>query len=115
MNKKNVAEYKEKFDELVGYLLISHCVKRLPKQLSGGEQQRVALARALITDPKIIFLDEPTGSLDAKMGQQVMDLLKDINENRKVALVMVTHSKAHADYATRQVYISDGAVCDKAD
>lgn len=115
LDKKNVAEYKEKFDELVGYLLISHCVKRLPKQLSGGEQQRVALARALITDPKIIFLDEPTGSLDAKMGQQVMDLLKDINENRKVALVMVTHSKAHADYATRQVYISDGAVCDKAD
>lgn len=115
LDKKNVAEYKEKFDELVGYLSISHCVERLPKQLSGGEQQRVALARALITDPKIIFLDEPTGSLDAKMGQQVMDLLKDINENRKVALVMVTHSKAHADYATRQVYISDGAVCDKAD
>ena len=115
LDKKNVAEYKEKFDELIGYLSISHCVKRLPKQLSGGEQQRVALARALITDPKIIFLDEPTGSLDAKMGQQVMDLLKDINENRKVALVMVTHSKAHADYATRQVYISDGAVCDKAD
>ena len=93
LDKKKVADYKDKFEELVDYLSISHCTKRLPKQLSGGEQQRVALARALITNPQIIFLDEPTGSLDAKMGQQVMELLKDINKSRKVALVMVTHSK----------------------
>lgn len=115
LDKKKVADYKDKFEELVDYLSISHCTKRLPKQLSGGEQQRVALARALITNPQIIFLDEPTGSLDAKMGQQVMELLKDINKSRKVALVMVTHSKSHADYAERQVFMSDGRVCDNAE
>ena len=63
LDKKKVADYKDKFEELVDYLSISHCTKRLPKQLSGGEQQRVALARALITNPQIIFLAFPAGWL----------------------------------------------------
>ena len=82
----------------------------MPNEMSGGQRQRVAIARALATNPKIIFLDEPTGSLDKERGRQVMALLKDINKNRGVALVMVTHSPSHAEYASRIVKMEDG-VC----
>ena len=64
----------------------------------------------MVTDPKVIFLDEPTGSLDKERGRQVMELLKDINRTRKVALVMVTHSQAHAEYASRIVRMEDGVL-----
>ncbi|MGN1096221.1 MAG: ABC transporter ATP-binding protein [Christensenellales bacterium] len=110
LDRQDVKTHKEKFQELIEYLQIKDCIKRYPKQLSGGEQQRVALCRALITNPKLIFLDEPTGSLDAQMGTQVMELLKDINKTRKVALIMVTHSAAHAEYASRQIRIKDGQI-----
>ena len=79
-------------------------------QLSGGEQQRAALARALATDPKLIFLDEPTGSLDKERGRQVMELLARINREKGVALVMVTHSAAHAAYASRRIELEDGRI-----
>lgn len=104
------AQYKDGVDGIIEYLGLSHRKNNFPRQLSGGEQQRVAIARALVTEPKIIFLDEPTGSLDKERGRQVMELLKDINQNRKVALVMVTHSQAHAEYATRIVRMEDGAL-----
>lgn len=110
LDKQDVKEYRQTFEELIEYLQIKDCIKRYPKQLSGGEQQRVALCRALITNPELIFLDEPTGSLDAKMGTQVMELLKDINKTRSVALIMVTHSAAHAEYASRKIMIKDGLV-----
>ena len=92
------------------FLGVGERLNNLPRQLSGGEQQRVALARALATDPKVIFLDEPTGSLDRERGRQVMELLGRINREKGVALVMVTHSAAHAAYASRRVEISDGVV-----
>ena len=110
LDKQDIKEYRQTFEELIEYLQIKDCIKRYPKQLSGGEQQRVALCRALITNPELIFLDEPTGSLDAKMGTQVMELLKDINKTRAVALIMVTHSAAHAEYASRKIMIKDGLV-----
>lgn len=110
LDKQDVKEYRQTFEELIEYLQIKDCIKRYPKHLSGGEQQRVALCRALITNPELIFLDEPTGSLDAKMGTQVMELLKDINKTRSVALIMVTHSAAHAEYASRKIMIKDGLV-----
>lgn len=103
-------QYKDGVDGIIEYLGLSHRKNNFPRQLSGGEQQRVAIARALVTEPKVIFLDEPTGSLDKERGRQVMELLKDINQNRKVALVMVTHSQAHAEYATRIVRMEDGAL-----
>lgn len=110
LDKKKESEYKDKVEEILEYLGIKERAKAYPRQLSGGEQQRVAIARALVTDPKVIFLDEPTGSLDKERGRQVMELLKDINQTRKVALVMVTHSQAHAEYASRIVRMEDGVL-----
>lgn len=110
LDKKKDSEYKERTDEILTYLGIKDRKSAYPRQLSGGEQQRVAIARALVTNPKIIFLDEPTGSLDKERGRQVMELLKDINKNRGVALVMVTHSQQHASYATRIVEMEDGTL-----
>lgn len=110
LDKQKESDYKAKVDEILSYLGIDTRKNSYPRQLSGGEQQRVAIARALVTNPQIIFLDEPTGSLDKERGKQVMELLKDINLNRGVALVMVTHSPQHASYATRIVEMEDGVL-----
>ena len=108
LDKQKESDYRERVAEIINYLGLSGRTKSFPRQLSGGEQQRVAIARALVTSPKIIFLDEPTGSLDKERGRQVMELLKDINKTRGVALLMVTHSDAHAAYASRIVRMEDG-------
>ncbi len=108
LDKQKQASFKDRVDEILNYLGLAERKNNLPKQLSGGEQQRVAIARALVIEPKIIFLDEPTGSLDKERGKQVMELLKDINLTRGVSLVMVTHSTTHASYATRIVRMEDG-------
>lgn len=108
LEKKKESEYKAHAQEVAEYLGIGDCLKKFPSQLSGGEQQRVAIARALVTNPKVIFLDEPTGSLDKERGRQVMELLKSINEEKGVALVMITHSPQHAEYASRIVKMEDG-------
>ena len=110
LDGKKEKDYKEKTQEIMSYLNIRDKAKNLPKELSGGEQQRVAIARALIVNPKLVFLDEPTGSLDSERGEQVMSLLKKINEELGVALVMVTHSTSHAEYASRIVKLKDGSI-----
>ena len=110
LDKKSQKDEERRVRGIIDYLGIAHCADKFPKELSGGEQQRVALARALAIEPSLIFLDEPTGSLDTVMGKQVMELLLDINKTRKVALVMVTHSKAHAAYASKVVEIVDGKI-----
>lgn len=110
LDKKKEKECAAAVDDVCRFLGIESRLSNLPRQLSGGEQQRVALARALATDPKIIFLDEPTGSLDRERGHQVMELLARINRERGVALVMVTHSAAHAAYASRTIGIEDGLI-----
>lgn len=112
LSKKDLKKEKLKIDKLTKYLGIQDRLKNFPKELSGGEQQRVAIARALVINPKLIFLDEPTGSLDKNTGKLVMELLKDINENLGVALVMVTHSMSHAKYASKIVKIVDGRVAE---
>ena len=108
LDKKKESEFRQDVQAILEYLGVSERAGAYPRQLSGGEQQRVAIARALVTNPKVIFLDEPTGSLDKERGRQVMQLLKDINSTRKVALVMVTHSQSHAEYASRIVRMEDG-------
>ena len=108
LDKQKEKNYKDKVLDIANFLGIEQRLKNLPRQLSGGEQQRVAIARAMVTSPKIIFLDEPTGSLDKIRGNQVMELLKKINNEKEVALVMVTHSQAHANYANRIVEMEDG-------
>jgi putative ABC transport system ATP-binding protein len=112
LGKVKEKDYKDKAKELARYLGIEDRLQNLPKQLSGGEQQRVAVARALMTNPKLIFLDEPTGSLDKQRGIDVMELLKKINEELKVALLMVTHSGTHSKYASRIINIQDGLITD---
>ena len=84
-------------------------VDRLPGNLSGGEQQRVAIARALVKDSKILFADEPTGSLDKTTGEKIMGLLSELH-SEGLSVVMVTHDPAYAGLAGRTVHIEDGAV-----
>ena len=110
LDKKKESEFKDRVVSLSNELGIGDRLNNLPSQLSGGEQQRVAIARALAIEPKVIFLDEPTGSLDSERGKQVMEILKDINEKHGVALIMVTHSPAHAEYASRKIQIEDGQI-----
>lgn len=110
LDKQKESDYAERVKELAEYLGITSRLGGYPAQLSGGEQQRVAIARALVTNPEVIFLDEPTGSLDRERGTGVMELLEDVNKTRGVALVMVTHSESHSKYATRIVRIEDGRI-----
>ena len=82
----------------------------MPEQMSGGERQRVAIARALVHYPKIIMLDEPTGSLDSHSTTEVLKLLKDIHKDMNISIIQVTHSREAAEYADRIIYIKDGEV-----
>ena len=102
-------ERKQRVEEAMKRMDISHRVKHFPQQLSGGQQQRVAIARAVVANPKIILADEPTGNLDSKNGKEVMDLLTQLNKEG-TTVVMVTHSQHDAGYATRTINLFDGQV-----
>jgi len=88
-------------------LQIAHRAKHFPQQLSGGQQQRVAVARAVVTKPKMILADEPTGNLDSRNGDEVMDIIKSLNATG-TTVIMVTHSPEHAQQAERVVNLFDG-------
>ena len=94
--------------QVVEMLGIGALLDRRPAALSGGEKQRVAICRALINDPAIIFADEPTGNLDSKNGDAILDLLLDLHRERHTTLVMVTHSQEIADMAARVITLHDG-------
>lgn len=81
-----------------------------PAQLSGGQQQLVGIARALIGKPKLLLADEPTGNLNSKQGEEIMDLFKKINEEDKVTIIQVTHSEKNADYGDRIIHLLDGRI-----
>jgi len=83
--------------------------KRLPDQLSGGEQERVAIARALVNSPPILLADEPTGNLDTKTGKEIMELFKSLNSEGQT-IIMVTHNPENADYSSRRVHLRDGKI-----
>lgn len=85
-------------------------LKRLPRQLSGGEEQRVAIARALVMEPKYIFADEPTGALDTTNGELVMKMLKEAHEDKKTTVILVTHEPDYAKRAQRELTLADGKV-----
>ena len=101
-------EDASEFDHLVNKLGLQNKLNALPDQLSGGEQQRVGIARALINKPQIIFADEPTGNLDQKRSHQVVKLLTELCSERKINLVMVTHSHQLTDYFDQVNVLRDG-------
>lgn len=107
---KYARDIQEKVEELANMFGISEQLKKYPYQLSGGQKQRGAVCRALITNPEIIFADEPTGALDSKASKDLLECLKQVNESGRATILMVTHEPYCASYA-RDVYIlSDGVV-----
>jgi putative ABC transport system ATP-binding protein len=102
-------ERKMRVDKVLDKVGIAHRAKHRPTQLSGGQQQRVAVARALVGEPKLILADEPTGNLDTAHGEEVMRMLRQLNQEGST-IVMVTHSAAHADFAGRIVNMLDGKI-----
>jgi putative ABC transport system ATP-binding protein len=101
------AERKKRVEEVLEKMQIMHRRNHFPQQLSGGQQQRVAVARAVVNNPKLILADEPTGNLDSSNGNEVMDLLTDLNE-AGTTIVMVTHSEHDAKYSHRIIRMLDG-------
>jgi putative ABC transport system ATP-binding protein len=107
--KISSSERKKKITRVMDRLNISHRRKHFPQQLSGGQQQRVAIARAVVSNPKLILADEPTGNLDSANGEDVMKLLSELN-NEGTTIVMVTHSEHDAEKAHRIVNLFDGKI-----
>ena len=105
----SAAERKKKVQEAMERMAIVHREKHFPQQLSGGQQQRVAIARAVVANPKLILADEPTGNRDSKNGQEVMNLLSELNKEG-TTIVMVTHSQHDAGFASRTINLFDGQV-----
>ena len=107
--KRDKAPAREKALKLLERVGLSAHANKFPAQLSGGQQQRVAIARAVVSNPKIILADEPTGNLDSKNGAEVMQLLTELNKEG-TTIVMVTHSKHDAGFARRVINLFDGSV-----
>ena len=102
-------ERKERIEKVMDRMAIDHRKKHFPNQLSGGQQQRVAIARAVLPNPKIILADEPTGNLDSKNGNEVMNLLSELHKDG-TTIIMVTHSQHDASYADRIINLYDGEI-----
>ncbi len=105
-------ERKERIEKVLDRMAITHRKKHFPRQLSGGQQQRVAIARAVLSNPKIILADEPTGNLDSKNGKEVMTLLSELHQEG-TTIIMVTHSQHDASYADRIINLYDGEIVEK--
>ncbi len=104
------AERRRRAQEALRLVGLDHRLEHRPSQLSGGEQQRVAIARALVTEPSVLLADEPTGNLDSRSGQAVLELLERLNAERAVALAVVTHDATIAARARRRISMRDGVI-----
>lgn len=105
----SASERKQRVTAMLKRMNISHRAQHFPQQLSGGQQQRVAIARAVVSNPKLVLADEPTGNLDSKNGKEVMDLLTELNQEG-TTIVMVTHSQKDASMAQRTINLFDGRI-----
>lgn len=102
-------EIKQRVNTCLEMISMSHRSQHQPNQLSGGQQQRIAIARALVGNPSVLLVDEPTGNLDSKSGDQVMDVLEQLNQ-QGTTICMVTHDPRYADMAPTQLKLLDGAI-----
>ncbi|MCG8502147.1 MAG: ABC transporter ATP-binding protein [Firmicutes bacterium] len=110
LDGKNMKSYKKELNNILEIVGLSNRRTHTPRELSGGQQQRVAIARALINSPEILFADEPTGNLDSKTGIEIMELLREINQENNKTIVMVTHSANAAQYSSRRINVIDGVI-----
>ncbi len=108
--KSNLREAERKAMKLLESVGIEKRAKHLPAQLSGGERQRVAIVRALINDPLIVFADEPTGNLDSKTGLEIIKILKELNEEKGVTEIIVTHDPSITQFTHKIIHIRDGFI-----
>jgi putative ABC transport system ATP-binding protein len=112
LDGKDLKAQRSRLDAILGTVGLSDRRRHTPRELSGGQQQRVAVARALMNEPDIILADEPTGNLDSRSGDEVMELLARINRDEGKTVVMVTHSRAAADHGRRIISVRDGRIRD---
>lgn len=108
----NSEERKKRATILLEHFGVKQQASKLPTELSGGQQQRIAICRSLINDPNILLADEPVGNLDSNAAQDVMNLLKELNDSQKKTIVLVTHNPAHLNFAHRVFYMRDGGIID---
>lgn len=106
----NRSRHRRRALELLGMVGIAHRAKHKPRELSGGEMQRAAIARALLAQPRVLLADEPTGNLDRATGEQIMDMLRRLNREQKLTIVMVTHDSWIAEQADRTVRLVEGRI-----
>ncbi len=107
----NVKDAMPRAEEWLGKVGLAGRLHHTPRQLSGGEQQRVAIARAFVTQPGLVFADEPTGNLDTKTGAEIVDLMFSLNQKAGTTLVLVTHAPELAARCSRTITLSEGRVC----
>ena len=108
LDRADLGVGRERMKNFADTLRITHLLGAFPKTMSGGERQRVAIARAMVHEPSVLMLDEPTGSLDARSTEEVMELLRELNQTHGVTVIQVTHSILTASYGTRTVTLTDG-------
>lgn len=104
------SEWEERAQKAVKDVGLEHRMYHQSSELSGGEKQRVAIARALVTDPEVIFADEPTGNLDSKSGKNVMSIIQDLNETHGKTIILITHETSTAEHAERIIHLMDGEI-----
>ena len=108
MSKVSKAEAEQRFNEITNLLGIKELAPKYPNEISGGQKQRTSAARALITNPSIVFADEPTGALDSKAATALLSNLEKINLEKKVTIMMVTHDPVAASFCSRVLFLKDG-------
>ncbi|MDO5047460.1 MAG: ABC transporter ATP-binding protein [Anaerococcus sp.] len=113
ISKKNIKYNQKRIDDIMSRLSIKELKSKFPNQLSGGQQQRVATARAIINSTNILIADEPTGALDSSNSDKLMHLLRELNKEIKLSILMVTHDPLAAKYSSKVIFLSDGRIIDQ--